>query len=58
MNDAEVAGIRALEAHELTTVHGGDKARDAAVIEAYKVLDRMELDSIEVGPAPYVSMRL
>jgi hypothetical protein len=58
MKTAEVLSIRELDVDELDTVSGGDKARDAAVIEAYKLLDQMELDEIEVEPVPYVPMKL
>jgi hypothetical protein len=55
---ASAIGARELDADEIDAVSGGDKARDAAVIEAYKLLDRMELDEIEVEPVPHVPMRL
>lgn len=58
MKAAEQLGIRELNADELNVVSGGDKARDAAVIEAYKVLDHLELSMIDVEPVPHVSMRL
>ena len=58
MKAAEVLGIRELDVDELNAVAGGDRAREAAVLEALLFLQQAELDEIEVEPVPHVPMKL
>jgi hypothetical protein len=56
MNDA--IDTRDLTLEEIDSVSGGDRAREAAVLEAVLELQRMELTEIEVEPVPHVPMKL
>jgi hypothetical protein len=55
---AAAIGMRELGIDELDAVSGGDKAREAAVLEALLWLQQAELDEIEVEPVPHVPMKL
>ena len=47
-----------LSLSSMARVVGGNKAREAAVLDAYKVINQIELDEIDVEPVPYVPMKL
>jgi hypothetical protein len=59
MKAEHVSNIRTLGLDELYAVSGGrDMEREKAVIEAYKVLESIELTMMDVEPVPYVPMKL
>ena len=59
MNVEENHDINELTFGELDAISGGrDFEREKAVIEAYKLIEQMELDLIDVEPVPYVPMKL
>jgi hypothetical protein len=59
MKAGQISNIRTLTFDELDAVSGGrDMERERAVIEAYKVIESVELTMMDVEPVPYVPMKL
>ncbi len=59
MKAGQVSNIRTLVLDELDAVSGGrDIEREKAVLEAYKVIESIELTMMDVEPVPHVPMKL
>jgi hypothetical protein len=59
MKAGQVSNTRTLVLDELDAVSGGrDIEREKAILEAYKVIESIELTLMDVEPVPYVPMQL
>jgi hypothetical protein len=59
MKAGQVSNTRTLALDELDAVSGGrDIEREKAVLEAYKVIESIELTLMDVEPVPHVPMKL
>jgi hypothetical protein len=59
MKAGQVSNTRTLVLDELDAVSGGrDIEREKAVLEAYKVIESIELTMMDVEPVPHVPMKL
>lgn len=58
MKATDVAGVCELTDEDLNAVSGGDKAKEAAALEAYRVVARINREENEPDPVQHVSMRL